>query len=88
LDFILPGETGLDIARKVRKTHQKARLPIFLITAKELDSTLIESQEVGITEIIAKPVGKIDLLSKIRRHVMAAAGDQSLAQNSDNSLPL
>jgi two-component system sensor histidine kinase ChiS len=75
LDLILPGETGLKIAAQVRQSFPKENLPIFLISAKNLDGILDEAHEAGIAEIIAKPVGKVDLFSKVKRHVGVRAQD-------------
>jgi len=69
LDLLLPGESGLDISKKLRESFPKHEMPIFLITAKDISDLLEESLSSGITEILPKPVDKGELLMKIKHHL-------------------
>ncbi len=63
LDLMLPGEDGLSICRRIRKT---SRIPIVMLTAKSEELDRIVGLELGADDYLAKPFNPRELLARIR----------------------
>ena len=64
LDLMLPGESGLDICRRLR--GQGDTTPIVMLTAKGDDIDRIIGLEIGADDYLPKPVNPRELLARIR----------------------
>lgn len=56
LDVVMPGMNGIDVLRHMKKMKIPERIPVFLITAEEADETEREAYELGVMDVILKPV--------------------------------
>jgi DNA-binding response OmpR family regulator len=75
LDLMLPGESGLDICRRLR--GQGDAIPIVMLTAKGDEIDRIVGLEIGADDYLPKPVNPRELLARIRsvlRRVQPAVG--------------
>lgn len=64
LDLMLPGESGLDICRRLR--GQGDDTPIVMLTAKGDEIDRIVGLEIGADDYLPKPVNPRELLARIR----------------------
>ncbi len=64
LDLMLPGEDGLSIAKRLRKTMNT---PIIILSAKGDEVDRIVGLEVGADDYLAKPIRASLLLEKMGR---------------------
>jgi len=71
LDLMLPGEDGLSICRRVRKT---SRVPIVMLTAKSDELDRIVGLELGADDYLAKPFNPRELLARIRAVLRRCGG--------------
>jgi two-component system, OmpR family, phosphate regulon response regulator OmpR len=77
LDVMMPGETGFDLARAVRKVSD---VPILMLTARGETSDRIEGLEIGADDYLAKPFDPRELLlrmSSVLRRIAAPAEPES-----------
>ncbi|MDE1901157.1 MAG: response regulator transcription factor [Alphaproteobacteria bacterium] len=66
LDVMMPGETGFDLTRALRRDDVTARpLPILLLTAKGETDDRIEGLEAGADDYLMKPFEPRELLLRI-----------------------
>lgn len=69
LDVMMPGESGLDLAKSLRKTSQ---IPILLLTALSEPEHRVQGLEIGVDDYVPKPPEPRELLLRInnilRRH--------------------
>ncbi len=72
LDLMLPGESGLDLARWLRSQGQ---VPIVMLTAMGEETDRIIGLELGADDYVPKPFNPRELLARIRA-VLRRAGDQ------------
>ena len=72
LDLMLPGESGLDLARWLRTQGQ---VPIVMLTAMGDETDRIIGLELGADDYVAKPFSPRELLARIRA-VLRRSGDQ------------
>jgi DNA-binding response OmpR family regulator len=63
LDIMLPGCSGLDVMRKIKK---KFNVPIILLTAKGEDTDRIVGLELGADDYLPKPFNPRELLARMR----------------------
>ena len=71
LDLMLPGESGLDLARWLRS---ESDVPIVMLTAMGEEAERIAGLELGADDYLAKPFNPRELLARIRA-VLRRAGD-------------
>ena len=63
LDVMMPGESGLDLARELKST---TRVPICMLTARAEAEQRIEGLEIGVDDYISKPFEPRELLLRLR----------------------
>jgi two-component system OmpR family response regulator len=73
LDLMLPGESGLDLARWLRG---QSDIPIVMLTAMGEDTDRIIGLELGADDYVPKPFNPRELLARIRA-VLRRAGEQT-----------
>jgi len=71
LDLMLPGEDGLAIAKRLKRTTE---IPIIIVSAQGEDVDRIAGLEVGADDYIAKPFNPRELLARIRAVLRRARG--------------
>ena len=68
----LPVLTGLDVAVKVRHDYKLAAVPVIMMIDEDSEATVAAALDAGCSDVIVKPIGPDDLVSRIDR-VLAAA---------------
>ena len=64
LDFMLPGEDGLAICRRLRESSNNT--PIIMLTARGADSDRISGLESGADDYLPKPFNPQELLARMK----------------------
>lgn len=63
LDIMMPGLTGIDVCRTLRK---KSSLPVLMLSAREDEIDKVLALEIGADDYLTKPFGLRELLSRVR----------------------
>ena len=63
LDLMLPGEDGLSICRRLRRTDA---IPILMLSAKSDEIDRVVGLEMGADDYLVKPFGPRELLARVR----------------------
>ncbi|MFN7484149.1 MAG: phosphate regulon transcriptional regulator PhoB [Betaproteobacteria bacterium] len=66
LDWMLPGESGVALARRWRANARTRNLPIVMLTARSQEADLVQGLDAGADDYLAKPFGNAELLARIR----------------------
>lgn len=78
LDWMLPAESGLQLARKWRKDERTRQVPIIMLTARSDEPDKIQGLDAGADDYITKPFSTQELMARIRavlrRRAPEAAG--------------
>ncbi len=82
LDWMMPGEDGLSIARRLRA--QPGFPPIIMLSAKGEDIDRIIGLEVGADDYLPKPFNPRELLARIRA-VMRRSGSMAIPVTTDTA---
>jgi DNA-binding response OmpR family regulator len=80
LDLMLPGMSGFDFCRALRKS---SRVPIIMITAKDAEVDKIVGLELGADDYITKPFSIREVLARVNAVMRRAQPDA----NEPNSIP-
>ena len=71
LDIMMPGISGLDVCRELRR--KGIEIPIIMLTAKGDEVDRVVGLEIGADDYITKPFGLHELLARIRARLRRAA---------------
>lgn len=66
LDWMLPGTSGVEIARKLRADSRTRDIPIIMLTARTEERDKILGLESGADDYITKPFSPRELMARIR----------------------
>jgi len=66
LDWMLPGLSGLAVARQLRGRERTRDLPIIMLTARGDEAARVAGLDAGADDYIAKPFSTNELLARIR----------------------
>ena len=75
LDIMLPGMSGLDVLRHIRRKDD--RTPVLLLTAKDSIEDRVKGLDTGADDYLVKPFAFDELMARIR--VMMRRGSQSIS---------
>jgi len=79
LDWMLPGESGLAFARRLRADERTRDLPILMLTARAMEQDKISGLEAGADDYLTKPFSPKELAARIkavlRRRAPQLSGD-------------
>jgi two-component system phosphate regulon response regulator PhoB len=74
LDWMLPGESGLDLLAQIKRDPATARLPVIMLTARAESGDKVAGLESGADDYITKPFSPAELTARIRA-VLRRAGE-------------
>jgi two-component system phosphate regulon response regulator PhoB len=66
LDWMLPGMSGIDYARKLRHDKLTQGIPVIMLTARSQEADKVRGLETGADDYITKPFSTRELLARIK----------------------
>ncbi len=66
LDWMLPGISGLDLARRWRRDELTRDVPIIMLTARGEENDRVSGLESGVDDYVVKPFSARELLARIK----------------------
>lgn len=66
LDWMLPGQSGISLAKKLRSDERTRELPIILLTARVHEEDKILGLEAGGDDYVTKPFSPKELVARVR----------------------
>jgi CheY-like chemotaxis protein len=84
LDIEMPGLSGLDVLREVRKTRTGLQLPILMATARTDSADVVSALEAGANDYVIKPLDFPVVLARVEAQLrLRAASAPSPAMSPD-----
>ena len=77
LDWMMPGTSGIELARRLRRDEITAQIPIIMLTAKGEEDNKIQGLDVGADDYITKPFSPRELIARLK----------AVLRRTDNSGP-
>lgn len=66
LDLMLPGQSGLDVCRKMKNDDELKDIPVIMISAKSEEIDVVLGLELGADDYVTKPFSPKVLFSRVR----------------------
>lgn len=66
LDWMLPGTSGIELARRLKRDELTGDIPIIMLTAKGEEDNKIQGLEVGADDYITKPFSPRELVARLK----------------------
>lgn len=77
LDWMLPGQSGVDFAKKLRADPRTSTLPIVMLTARAQEGDKLQGFDVGADDYVTKPFSPRELLARVRALLRRAVPEAS-----------
>ena len=77
LDWMLPGGSGIELLRRLKKGEATQSLPVIMLTAKTHEDNVIQGLELGADDYITKPFAPKELIARIRARLRRSSSDQA-----------
>ena len=75
LDWMLPGMSGLELTRWLKRDRALQDLPIIMLTARGEENAKVQGLEAGVDDYVTKPFSTRELLARIRAVMRRAGSD-------------
>jgi two-component system phosphate regulon response regulator PhoB len=66
LDWMMPGTTGLELLRRLKRDELTAKIPVIMLTAKTEEDSKISGLDAGADDYISKPFSPRELMSRVK----------------------
>lgn len=73
LDWMMPGVSGIDLARRLKRDDVSADIPVIMLTAKGEEDNKIQGLESGADDYITKPFSPRELVARLKAVLRRAA---------------
>lgn len=76
LDWMLPGGTGIELARRLRRDAVTSNIPIIMLTAKTSEDNKVQGLSEGVDDYVTKPFSPRELVARIKTVLRRVHGKQ------------
>ncbi len=79
IDWMLPGMSGVELARYIRRDELLADLPLIMLTARSDEADKLRSFDTGVDDYVTKPFSPRELVARVKsllRRTDAPEGDR------------
>ena len=66
LDWMMPGTTGLELLRRLKRDELTEKIPVIMLTAKAEEDSKISALDAGADDYVAKPFSPRELISRVK----------------------
>ena len=66
LDWMLPGQSGVALAKKIRADERTREMPIIMLTARAHEEDKVQGLEAGADDYVTKPFSPKELVARVR----------------------
>ncbi len=87
LDLMLPGMSGTELCRRLRREPSTRRTPIIMLTARASESDRVAGLDLGADDYITKPFSVRELMARVRA-VLRRVDESGAARYEDGRLQI
>ncbi|MPZ54528.1 MAG: response regulator, partial [Acidimicrobiia bacterium] len=80
LDLMLPGLSGLDVCRQIRRDSD---VPIIMLTARDSEADKVAGLELGADDYVTKPFSMRELVARVRSQVRRSSRSGQYADTNE-----
>lgn len=81
-DMMMVGMSGYELCGLIRERYSLMELPILIMTANNRDDTITACFAAGANDYISKPIGRNELISRVRTLLLLKRSAQELSLNA------
>lgn len=85
LDLMLPGMSGIELCRRLRREPTTKKIPVIMLTAKTTESDKISGLEIGADDYITKPFSVKEVIARVRA-VLRRVDSDTIQKYEDEKL--
>jgi len=75
LDWMLPGMSGLEFARRLRREELTREIPVIMLTARGEEMDRVSGLEAGVDDYVVKPFSTRELIARVKAVLRRSHGD-------------
>ena len=75
LDWMLPGQSGYELVRQLRRQPASSDIPVIMLTARDREDEKVSALEAGADDYISKPFSVKELLARIKAILRRTAAE-------------
>lgn len=87
LDLMLPGMSGTELCRRLRREPPTRRTPIIMVTARTSESDRVAGFDLGADDYITKPFSVRELMARVRA-VLRRVDENTVSRYEDSRLQI
>jgi DNA-binding response OmpR family regulator len=87
LDLMLPGMSGTELCRRLRREPATRRTPIIMLTARTSEADRVAGLDLGADDYITKPFSVRELMARVRA-VLRRVDENTVARYEDSHLQI
>jgi two-component system phosphate regulon response regulator PhoB len=65
LDWMLPGGSGIELLRRLKREDLTREIPVIMLTAKTTEDNVVQGLDVGADDYVTKPFAPRELLARV-----------------------
>ncbi|MGC9456374.1 MAG: phosphate regulon transcriptional regulator PhoB [Halothiobacillaceae bacterium] len=88
LDWMLPGATGIELARRLKRDELTREVPIVMLTARGEEEDKVSGLEAGADDYVTKPFSPRELIARIKAVLRRVSPDDEGGSIEINGLVL
>jgi len=77
LDWMLPGQSGIEFTRRLRRDEAFKEIPIIMLTARGEEHSKVTGLDAGVDDYVTKPFSTRELLARMKAVLRRSGGDGS-----------
>lgn len=77
LDWMLPGGSGIELLRRLKRDEATREIPVIMLTAKTTEDNVIQGLDVGADDYITKPFAPRELIARIKALLRRSGSGES-----------
>lgn len=88
LDWMLPGMSGLEFAKWMKRDDNLEEVPIIMLTARDDENYKVQGLEAGVDDYVTKPFSTRELLARIKAVLRRTGSDAAKIIRCRNGLEI
>jgi len=76
LDWMLPGGSGVELLRRLKRDEATSGVPVIMLTAKTAQDNVVQGLEVGADDYVTKPFAPRELIARAKALLRRSGGGE------------
>ncbi|MGP1386796.1 MAG: diguanylate cyclase [Thainema sp.] len=82
LDLMMPDMSGMSVCQQLQAHPEYHNIPVIFLTASQAQEHILEAFQIGAVDYVTKPFQKLELLARIKTHLLLKHTTDQLKQTS------